>query len=257
MKKLRLLITFLMLAAVLVIFCAPAYADVIWEPEDSFYTSHSEECEHDESEWYANAKSGETPVYKSPENSSVIAVVKNGEVINISFTYKGEYGIIETTQYTGWVRLGDLTRKYGNKEFLKEHENDFSYKTLTLPKKEKIVAYTYPQSGEIQFDDYHIDEGLSKEEFLTYTDAEQRTWVYIPYMLGQKNAWICVDDCDNANIPAETDRTPQIYGKDLPTEGEKPKITAVNGTVLAICLAAAAVIITGAVILIVFIKKKK
>ena len=86
MKKLRLLITFLMLAAVLVIFCAPAYADVIWEPEDSFYTSHSEECEHDKSEWYANAKSGETPVYKSPENSSVIAVVKNGEVINISFT---------------------------------------------------------------------------------------------------------------------------------------------------------------------------
>ena len=56
MKKLRLLITFLMLAAVLVIFCAPAYADVIWEPEDSFYTSHSEECEHDKSEWYANAK---------------------------------------------------------------------------------------------------------------------------------------------------------------------------------------------------------
>ena len=47
-------------------------ADVIWEPEDSFYKKHSEECVYVNRLYTANGPDGEVILYKSPEMPAFI-----------------------------------------------------------------------------------------------------------------------------------------------------------------------------------------
>ena len=56
----------------------PAAADVIWEPEDSFYQKHAEECQLLQRSFYTNGPEGYVNFYRSPDSSAVTGQMENG-----------------------------------------------------------------------------------------------------------------------------------------------------------------------------------
>lgn len=104
-KPLSLLFCLFLLAALSV----PALADLIWEPSDSFYFEHFDECSLIDLSYTTTA---DTALYESPEDASVVAVFPAGEEIWVSCVWTDaegdEWGYVELynegwTQ--GWMNL--------------------------------------------------------------------------------------------------------------------------------------------------------
>ena len=58
-------------------------ADVIWEPENSFYKMHAEECVYHNRNYIANGPDGQVTIYKSPAVNLQLGLLRNGDRINI------------------------------------------------------------------------------------------------------------------------------------------------------------------------------
>ena len=83
MKKITNVIVILLLAALLL--PMSARADVIYEPNDSFYSNHWEECEYVCRTYTANGPNGEVTLYQSPVSAMMVAgSVANGNEVYVS-----------------------------------------------------------------------------------------------------------------------------------------------------------------------------
>lgn len=103
----------LLLALMLVLALVPAVsADVIVEPQDSFFWEHRGECQRIDRTYYADGPENVAEVYRSPESAAVVERVKNGEVLPISYRYTDENGIswglceyFGDEYWVGWVPM--------------------------------------------------------------------------------------------------------------------------------------------------------
>ena len=220
----------------------PAAADVIIEPDDSFYTSHWEECDYLGNQYYANGQTGTLTGYRSPESKQEKKTFQNGELLYISFTYTDEtgtdWGVVEQNDGTCWVRLDEIVRKYDSELFREEHADALApfddqagdYERLRDLDGE-IVVWTYPGSGE--------SSG-------TITEFE-----------GGPDCWICLDDPTNAALPVNETLTamPVLHQAqpDAPESEHKPERS--TELLLAGGLVVAVVGMT-AVLLVVFYRRK-
>ncbi len=191
MKKIGL--SLMLIVCIIVSMSTTVFADVIFEPNDDFYTTHKEECEYVERYYIAGSANEYTKVYMSPENGKVVNEVPNGEEIYISWQWNDWLYCNK-----GWVHSDDVSLKYDSISFLKDHETtDYKDESYSVS---SVQMYTYPNSGECykmtEEKKYStIGDSFSK----LYIDDAGLKWGYIGYYM-QQSGWVCIDDPINTSL---------------------------------------------------------
>lgn len=197
----------ILIAAAALIICAAmsaaVSADVIIEPADSFYNSHSSEIETNSGRNSRRFElTAETKVYNDP-NGKAVGKLSAGISPYISYYYTDKSGVKwgGYFDYSGndellWISLEGVNVVYDNYSFEEEHKDQItdggadeyaSYKT-----DKTIYLWEYPGSAE------SISLESPPDEFMTYvsktyTDTTRGKWGYIGYIWGE-SGWIYLDD---------------------------------------------------------------
>lgn len=214
MKRLfSLLITLLLVFALGV----TALADVLYLPDESFYSRHSNQCTPENQIYYTNGTEGYVHVYARPGGDEA-AVVPNGVRFLIYYSYKdGKWGCLEYNSeepanresrenfVTGWVRMEDMAAEYGHADFYADHADELEDTPVEFDPEagQTFFGYRYPGSGEV-VDKMAADWVESPLVFSQiFTDSAGRRWGYLGYYMGQRNMWICLDDPYNPRLEAD------------------------------------------------------
>ena len=197
----------ILIAAAALIICtaipAAVSADVIIEPADSFYNSHSGEIETNSGRNYRRFElAAETKVYNDP-NGKAVGKLSAGISPYIAYYYTDKSGVKwgGYFDYSGddellWISLEGLEPVYDNYSFEEEHKDEItdgtadeyaSYKT-----DKTIYLWAYPGSTESIPMETHPDEFMTYVSKI-YTDTTGGKWGYIGYIWGQ-SGWIYLDD---------------------------------------------------------------
>ncbi len=175
-----------------------ARADVIWEPEDSFYASHAGECTYVNRQFTANGPDGTVIVYKSPVLAEVVDTWENGHRVNITHVYRGsdgiEWGIYDDYKGNcGWVPMDYMKVVYDGISFEEEYGDEIQDKEGELDKEylnTDIYFWNYPGSEtyiQITARD-HMPEYRE-----VFTDESGYTWGKVGYYYGVKSCWVCLE----------------------------------------------------------------
>lgn len=202
---------------------APAYADIMWEPDGNrFYESHRGECEYNTRSYYANGPEGFVTLYDAPGGSMVEAQYENGELLWVGYTYRKEWALASRWQdgeeTSGWVPLAELSLKYDYLSFAEEYADQIEPYSDEFANydgdAEAVNFYEYPGAAEIKMT-FGIDDGSGMDilEKLTgssespscissiFVDEEGRAWGSVNYLYGCRNAWFCLDAPDGTDLP--------------------------------------------------------
>ncbi|MCI9278133.1 hypothetical protein D7X48_09255 [bacterium D16-50] len=176
-------------------------ADMIWEPQDSFYERHEKECEYVNRQFTANGPDGMVIVYKSPELPEIVDTWENGHRVSIIFTYRDSDGILwgiydDYRGKCGWVPMDYMSVVYDDISFRDEYEGEIEIRKGQLDDKylgTEVYFWSYPGG------DAYILMKLSEytpEYGETFVDEEGNVWGGVGYYYGIKNNWICIDKPD-------------------------------------------------------------
>ena len=201
MKKRLLLLTLVLLQSLLPL---TARADVVIEPENAFYQKNRREIIELGRSFLANSDDGGVPVKEAPGAGKDEGYIENGEVAYVRYSclYGGEYwGYIY--ERSGWVRLDMMLVVYDYVTFEEEHITEFypyagDFKEIA----DAGAAAVWPWPGADA--PLWTFEGLAADSLSAahaYRDAEHREWIFVPYIYGQRNIWICVSEPLSREIP--------------------------------------------------------
>lgn len=190
----------LLLALLLCLSIVPAVrADVIYEPEDSFYWDHRGECQYHQRTYYADGPENVAVIYRSPVSAAVVERVKNGDTLWISYTWEDEngftWGFTENFEesWAGWVPMDYLLLKYDHICFREEFADRIEDRSGTLTQSGGDVRFwDYPGSDSAVAFAVEGDYLPAYEQ--VFTDDAGREWGYVGYHMGVRNVWICLDD---------------------------------------------------------------
>lgn len=191
-----------------------AQADVIWEPEDSFWESHQDDCKYLGRNYRT---SGEVKVYKSPENDKAVKTLDAGVVFWSYYTYTDVNGN-EWTLYcwddeTGWIPKVYLETVYDYVSFANEYGDQIREESGTVDEKyleEQIYFWNYP--GAATGGELPRSKELPEYEKV-FTDEYGHEWGFLNYWYGHKNVWVCLDGL--------TSDLEQLYEGEFPERGVK------------------------------------
>lgn len=240
-----------------------ALADVIWEPQDDFYYSHSEDCEYLYRDYLLNGSKGYVEVYKSPDSSVVLDVIPNEQALRVYFSYpKGDpqWGVVnymvngqgqveesyEEEAVVGWISMDSLIAQYDNTAFQTEHADQLApYDDQSLPQLPTdtvLLMWRYP--GSDTYYEHTLSLDSSYPEFsLVYTDPDGRNWANCNYYMGLRDFWVCLDDPTNPDLPVT-----EIHYENLVPAANPDEInastTALSPAILAGILVAGVVVVT-------------
>ena len=263
-------ITILVLLAVLMTTLPlSARADMLAEPDNDFYRRNYDKCVALQRSFYANGRSGSVSLKARPGSGGEVLNFENGTVLFIMFTYNNNgtiWGVTEIWEprKSGWLPMDDLLLKYDYISFEEDYRDEFySYSGAydALQEIPDLIFYTWPGSGEISriLEAQWRNSSEHEKNFLegnktAYKDSEGREWVFIPYLFGRINGWICLSDPLNKDIPAfNAEPQPELW---QPGEEHLEPQGGLSLPTIVIILVAALVIIT-AVLIRVFWKKKR
>lgn len=209
---------FLVLAIVFLL--APAVqADMLQEPEDSFFWEHRGECQYLERTYYADGPENVAEVYRSPVSSSVVERVKNGKELWIGYLYEDKNGISwgycenEQEDWAGWIPMDYLLLKYDAICFAEEFSDRITGASGAVTVSGPVLClWEYPGSEDVV--EVAVEDGEPPEYEQYFTDDAGRNWGYVPYHMGLQNAWICLD------APAADYRT--LYAEHGPQQVTHP-----------------------------------
>ena len=249
----------------------PAFADIIWEPQgNSFYDDHRDNCTYNNRCYYANGKNGFVTIVNAPHASFVLEQCENGKVLWVGYTYNDEWALVNipthgVSDISGWVPLADLTliydylcfeEEYGDK--IKDYNGEFADYNGNP---EVINFYEYPGApGVDQSFEVSNNWGGTVLENLTgtsetpsyihkiFVDEDGRTWGFINYMYGYRNAWFCLDEPDGENFPVREVSVAEL------TPAQEPSLPA---AIYAPYILVAAVVAVTAGLLVIFYGKRK
>ena len=262
------------LAFVISAISGAALADLIWEPENDFYESHTEQCEYVNSSFYSNGPTGYLELFNKPDGSG-LGFADNGQMFYVSFAYKGDagdWGIVEYSKqegklipadydsdvYTGWIKLSETVAKYDSAAFSADHADSiktFEGDASALLEEAFVSAWTYPNSGELKekLDMEWVDDDFADAFSVSYTDAEGREWIFCGYYRAHRNFWVCLSDPANTELPPVN--TPALDFIQ-PASDELPAPTG-SRTVTVIVICVCAVVLISAVLIVLLGRKKK
>ena len=194
-KALSLVFAFLLLLPTL------AAADVIVEPENSFYRTHRDECRRMAGRTFlANGPDGVLNVYTAP-GGTVSKTLKNGTAFYCQWIYTDKQEIVWgfSERHEAWAPLGYTMVQYDHIAFETDHQNEIvTEASQTLPLLSTVFLYEYPGApNPIRLDS--VDLTAQK----LYTDEQGRQWGYVSYIYGIRNKWFCLDDPQNGDLGQE------------------------------------------------------
>ena len=219
MKKLW---TMLLITAMLAALTAPACADVLWEPENSFYEKHHEDCEYLGRRYMVNSPEGFITVWDAPDGSRVLGQFTNRSKLWVYWLYEN-WGVIGhrdgDERIEGWVDMNDMILLYDHTAFAEDYADQIQPYNGEFAdydgKDAQFNFYEYPGAPEI----CHwmkattkfvpeltgiYDDGESAIQSI-FVDENGLTWGYLGYHYGRINAWFCLDNPDGVNDENQTD----------------------------------------------------
>ena len=235
----------LLLALVLCLSVLPAAsADVIFEPEDSFYWDHRGECQYHSRSYYADGPDNVAVIYRSPVSSAVVERVKNGGILWISYTWEDAEGFLWgycenfEENWAGWVPMDYLLLKYDHICFREEFADRIVEESGTLTEGGNIRFWSYPGSEDST--EFTADGEYLPEYDEIFIDDAGRTWGYVGYLFGTRSIWICLDDptADYRTLYAEhgpQQVTHPVKQENAPLPQIKPQGISLNGILAAVC----------------------
>ncbi len=262
MKQIQMMF---LIAALLAALTLPAYADVLWEPENSFYEKHHEDCEYLGRRYMVNSPDGFITVWDAPDGSRVLGQFENGSKLWVYWLYEN-WGVIGHRDgdkpIEGWVDMNSMVLLYDHTAFAEDYADQirpYNGEFADYDGEDKIFNfYEYPGAPEIchwmQATTKFVpdltgiyEDGQSIIQSV-FVDENGLTWGYIGYYGGQLNAWFCLDDPDGINDENQIDFPLREVSYEnlhpakepvMPTEAYLPYglvggIVAVTGGVLAI-----------------------
>lgn len=237
-----------LLAAMICLSMFPAVrADVIFEPEDSFYWDHRGECQYHDRSYTANGPDNVAVVYRSPESSAVVERVKNGRSLWISYIYEDKHdiswGYCENFEedWSGWVPMDYLLLIYDHRCFQEEFAGRIENRGGTLPEFDAEVRFwDYPGSeGSVAM---AVEGDYLPEYQSTFTDDAGRAWGCVAYYMGVRDVWVCLDDPTADYQTLYADHAPQQVTHPTPPETVpaeiKPGGPDMGGILAAVCVVA-------------------
>ncbi len=247
-------------------FSAPAsYADLIWEPENDYYTSHRSDCLRVDRDFMVNSIDDEgLKVYESPVSEKIMAVVPNGEMFYVEYELTDEagnrWGV--NTYYNGWVPMDYLAVVYDGTEFDNRHSSEFV-------QEEGEVDVSMLGEGEyVRFYEYPGSQGYSQSEVMgdapyygyVYSDPLGHKWGYVGYYYVNRG-WVCLDapaaDYDTLYPEGQTFSGIMEESKtDKPAIVVEPATRGINVRLVAGLVIGGIMIVTGVIIGIIIISKK-
>lgn len=268
MKKLW---TMLLLTAMLAALTAPACADVLWEPENSFYEKYHDDCEYLGRRYMVNSPDGFITVWDAPDGSRVLGQFTNGTKLWVYWLYEN-WGIIayygEEETVEGWVDMNDMILLYDHTAFAEDYADQIRPYNGEFADYDgdAIVCnfYEYPGAGAISDTRDLSNSGVrelltgskDEESYISeiFVDENGLTWGYVNYLHGQLRAWFCLDDPDGVNDENQTD----FPLREITYENQYPAKEPVlpKKAYLPYALVGGAVVLTAGV-LVLFAKKKK
>ena len=248
---------------------APAFADIMWEPDNnSFYDRHRNQCEYENRSYYANGKDGFVTLWDAPSGSMVRAQFENGEKLRVYFIYKDSWALIaywtDGEETSGWVPMSDLALVYDYISFEEEYADRITAYNGEFADyagdAETVNFYEYPGAEGINHSwdtsgEWHVLDNLTgKADGHSYissifVDESGRTWGYVNYMYGHLNSWFCLDEPDGTDFPLREVDAPDLtpaQSPTLPAAGYVPYV-----------LVAAVVAATGGLLVVFYGKKRK
>lgn len=241
--------TLALVFALLLLAPSLAFADVIVEPENSFYRTHQSECQHREGRTYlANGPDGTLDLYTAP-NGTVSKTLQNGTALYCQWTYADNQGIVWgfSDGHEAWAPLGYTLVQYDHISFEEEHPDTIVSATDMIGKEYAAVfLYEYPGASDpIRLDAVNLAAKKS------YTDEQGRLWGFVPYIYGIRNRWFCLDDPGNGALTGEK-KDPQLSAfappEKLPTITRTDVLAGVVGVVS---------LVTLSLVLVLFRRRKK
>lgn len=205
----RKLFTLFLAALAVCSMAVPASADMIWEPEDSFYRSHSDECNYVNRTYELAGYGGKVTVFTAPGGTSK-STLDNGLRVGIQFTWEGKgtaWGYLIRwdedwhNRTEGWVPMDDVTLVYDSEEFFKDHAGEIAETGPVPVDFHEAVLYGYP-NGPAGSTLEEAPDYLPFDELFTqvYTDEAGLRWGYVGYYMGHVESWVCLDKPMNKGL---------------------------------------------------------
>ncbi len=214
MKKLIRALAIL-LTAMLLFAALPALADVILEPNSSFYEKHGEECYYRDPARYGPRGEEGLAIYDEPDGKQK-ATVDKGDSFYVEWFYASEdgteWGYIERAVLEGWFKIEESARYYDHNDFYAEYGKECYKDTDEGHDIKAAVLYDYP-CGTVKFDGWLNDSGENVTFSSVYKDEKGREWGFIGYYYGHWDGWICIDDPENASLLEEIRLLDPITGE--------------------------------------------
>lgn len=238
-----------LLFSLLLLLPSLAFADVIVEPENSFYRTHQSECQRREGRTYlANGPDGALPLYTAP-GGTVAITVNNGAAFYCQWTYTDKEGVVWgfSERHEAWAPLGYTLVQYDHLAFEAEHRGEIiANANGESVQYESVCLYEYP--GAVDPIELVLVELYAEQ---LYTDEQGLQWGFVSYIYGIRNKWFCLDDPANDQLTGEQ-KAPVSSGftapEKLPAATRTEIVATVVGAVSAIALVA---------VLVLFRRKKK
>ena len=265
MKRIMRFVCMLLLAAFLL--PVTVHADVIYEPFDSFYEQHRQECTYISRNYTAAGPNGTVTLYESPVDPEVEKTYDNGTVLSVSYSYEANDGAVWACcdnwddGSTGWVPMEYLELIYDGKSFAEEYGEKFVPVQVAFEAEEltgkTIYFWEYPGSKDYITVEISADYRPGFQE--SYTDENGVEWLRCGYFMGIRGMWVNLHnptaDYETLypNQPEETE-TPET--EPAATEYVEEIKPADNNEKLIVTLAVAAVVVVTAVMLVMLKKKK-
>lgn len=214
----------------------PAYADIMWEPDNNvFYDRHRDQCEYENRGYYANGPEGFVTLWDAPNGSAVRAQFENGEKLWVYHIYEGTWALTaywtDGKETSGWVPMSGLALVYDYRCFAEEYADritpyDGQFADYAGDA-EVVNFYEYPGAPEVKQDwetggQWHVLENLTGTaeggSYISsiFVDEDGRTWGYVNYMYGHLNAWFCLDQPDGTGFPVREVAAPDLIPPQSP-----------------------------------------
>lgn len=181
-------------------FCALSVrADVIWEPENSFYEKNASKCTYVGRCFTANGPDGVVIIYESPESPRVITTWENGFKVYIFFTYEDEngvlWGIYDDFKQSGWMPMDYMEVVYDHISFEEEYGGEIKEQSGVLEEQYRgkdVCLWNYPGAEEPSYVMSLTMPELPKYNSV-YVDEKGYSWGWVGYYYGHRNVWVCID----------------------------------------------------------------
>ena len=254
----RRLLTGCWALALLLSLAAPARADSLWEPNNSFYERHADECQYLGRSFYANGAEGYITLWDAPGGYLVKGQFSNGFILWVYYQFEDwVYAVVwgDEGEISGWAPIEDFALEYDHLSFAEEYADAiYPYCGQFADydgDAEEIVFYEYPGapvSKDVRKAAWGLDEliGRGGDSYIQsiFEDEDGRTWGYVGYLYGRINGWFCLDEPEGRNFPVRQVGTPELTEArepTLPVRGYVPYI--LSGVLVLAAVALAAVLL--------------